>query len=196
MEGVIYPELKYRMLIWCSNGSLVEKLLVIVSQYSHWYDAINATEEGMTFETKEFTNLMCVISFYKSAISVVDNVPFDDVDEDKYLNGISLEVDYVSEYWAGRLFQELTTAITLCGASCTLTSPRISGTTTSVVCRSWDALLNLDKLIMKAGHGYSKDPNCQAGYAARDSEVNSSIKPLLVFGIGMVAVVILLICVA
>ena len=161
MDKTIYPELNYRMSIKCTNPGLIDQVVQTASQFSHWYDSIDVSEDGVTFLTGSFTNLQCVISFYKSAVSVVDDIPFDDVCEDAHLGYISLEIEYVSGYWASRYLHEIMTAIAQCGPSCMLSSPRIDGNVVSVVCTSWDALLNMDSLIMNAGHGYSTHPDCQ-----------------------------------
>ena len=194
MEKVIYPELKYRMFIKCSSTDLIEGVVKQASQFSHWYDSIVVSDTGVAFETSSFTNLQCVISFYKSAISVVDNIPFDDVCENSYLNYISLEIEYVSTYWASRCMQEITSAIYLCGPSCTLASPKVKGNVASVVCTSWDALFNMDQIIMKAGHGYSNHSDCLTSCGNASPDVRTDNKPLLVFGACVLAVVMLLIC--
>ena len=194
MDKAIYPELSYRIFIRCTNPDLTRKVVQYASEFSHWYDSIEESEEGVTFQTSSFTNIQCVISFYKSAVSVVDDIPFDDVCEDAHLGYISLEIEYVSGYWANRCLREIMTAIAQCGPSCTLSSPRIDGNVVSVVCTSWDALFNLDRLIMNAGHGYSTHQDCQKSNVPTASEVKSDKKPLLVFGACMAAVVLLLIC--
>lgn len=198
MDNTIYPELNYRMFIRCSNKELVEHVVSYASQYSDWYGSVVPSDEGVTFETKEFTNLLCVVSFYKSAVSVVDGIPFEEVAEDMHLDSISLEVEYVSEYWASRCFNELRLAISQCGPSCTISSPRTEGNKTSVVCSSWDALSNLDHLLMNASQGYSKHPDCQVSNAQQSpnvkQEVQTNVKPLLIFGVCVFVVVMLLIC--
>ena len=154
----------------------------------------------MTFETKEFTNLLCVISFYKSAVSDVDEIPFEEVSEDMHLDYISLEVDYISEYWANRCFQEMRCAISQCGSSCIISSPRVNGKTASVVCHSWTALSNLDYLLMTATRGYSKHPDCMVSNVQKSSDVMQNVqtdmKPLVIFGVAMLVIVMLLICLA
>ena len=196
MDKSIYPELNYRMSIECTNPDLINQIVQKASQFSHWYDSIKVSEKGVTFQTSSFTNVQCVISFYKSAVSVVDDIPFDDVCEDAHLEYISLEIEYVSQYWAGRCLHEIMTAIAQCGHSCTLSSPRMEGNAVSVVCSSWDALFNLDRLIMNAGHGYSKHPDCQRSSVQSKQEEKSDMKSLLVFGACLLVVVILLICLA
>ena len=196
MDKTIYPELNYRMSIECTNPDLINQIVQKASQFSHWYDSIKVSEKGVTFQTSSFTNVQCVISFYKSAVSVVDDIPFDDVYEDAHLEYISLEIEYVSQYWASRCLNEIMTAIAQCGPSCMLSSPRMEGNAVSVVCSSWDALLNLDRLIMNAGHGYSKHPDCQRSSVQSKQEEKSDMKPLLVFGACLLVVVILLICLA
>ena len=198
MEKAIYPELNYRMFIKCSKSELVECVVSHASSFSHWYSSVVATDEGVTFETKEFTNLLCVISFYKSAVSDVDQIPFEEVSEDMHLDHISLEVDYISEYWASRCFQEMRCAISQCGSTCIISSPRVNGKTASVVCHSWTALSNLDYLLMTATRGYSKHPDCMVSNVQQSVDVKqtveTNVKPLVVFAACVFAVVLLLIC--
>ena len=196
MDKAIYPELNYKMFIRCTSSDLVDQIVKYASEFSHWYDSIEVSEEGVTFKTSSFTNVQCVVSFYKSAVSVIDDIPFDDVCEDAHLGHISLQIEYVSAYWASRCLHEIRTAISMCGESCTLSSPGTEGNVVSVICSSWDALLNMDRLIMNAGHGYSKHPDCQKSSVPTATEVKSDVKPLVVFGACMVAVVLLLICLA
>lgn len=194
MDKAIYPELNYRMFIKCTDRALIDQILLKASQFSHWYDSIEVSEEGVTFQTNSFTNVQCVVSFYKSAVSVIDDIPFDDVCEDAHLGHISLQIEYVSAYWANRCLHEIRTAISMCGESCTLSYPGTEGNVVYVICSSWDALLNMDRLIMNAGYGYSKHPDCQKSSAPTATEVKSDVKPLVVFGACVVAVVLLLIC--
>lgn len=196
MDKAIYPELNYKMFIRCTSSDLVDQIVKYASEFSHWYDSIEVSEEGVTFKTSSFTNVQCVVSFYKSAISVIDDIPFDDVCEDAHLGHISLQIEYVSAYWASRCLHEIRTAISMCGEPCTLSSPRTEGNVVSVICSSWDALLNMDRLIMNAGHGYSTHPDCQRSGVQPKPEVKSDMKPLLGFGACVLAVVILLICLA
>lgn len=196
MDKAIYPELNYRMFIKCTDRALIDQILLKASQFSHWYDSIEVSEEGVTFQTNSFTNVQCVVSFYKSAVSVIDDIPFDDVCEDAHLGHISLQIEYVSAYWASRCLHEIRTAISMCGESCTLSSPRTEGNVVSVICSSWDALLNMDRLIVNAGHGYSTHPDCQRSGVQPKPDEKSEMKPLLVFGACVLAVVILLICLA
>ena len=196
MDKAIYPELNYRMFIKCTDPALIDQILLNASQFSNWYDSVDLSKDGVTFQTGSFTNLQCAISIYKSAVSVVDDIPFDEVSEDAHLEHISLSIEYVSEYWAGRCQHEIRTAISMCGESCTLSSPRTEGNVVSVICSSWDALLNMDRLIMNAGYGYSTHPDCQRSGVHPKPEVKSDMKPLLVFGACVLAVVILLICLA
>ena len=200
MEKAIYPELNYRMFIKCSKSELVERVISHASSFSHWYSSVVATDEGVTFETKEFTNLLCVISFYKSAVSDVDQIPFEEVSEDMHLDHIALKVDYISEYWANRCFQEMRCAISQCGSSCIISSPRVNGKTASVVCHSWTALSNLDHLLMTATRGYSKHPDCMVSNVKKSSDVMQNVqtdmKPLVIFGVAMLVIVMLLICLA
>lgn len=192
MDKAIYPELNYKMFISCTSSDLVDQIVKYASEFSHWYDSIDVSEEGVTFKTSSFTNVQCVVSFYKSAISVIDDIPFDDVCEDAHLGHISLQIEYVSAYWASRCLHEIRTAISMCGEPCTLSSPRTEGNVVSVICSSWDALLNMDRLIMNAGHGYSTHPDCQRSGVQPKPEVKSDMKPLLAFGACVLAVVILL----
>lgn len=200
MEKAIYPELNYRMFIKCSKSELVERLVSHASSFSHWYSSVVATDVGVVFETKEFTNLLCVISFYKSAVADVDQIPFEDVSEDMHLDCISLEVDYISEYWANRCYQEMKCAISQCGPTCIISSPRVDGKTASVVCHSWSALSNLDHLLMTATRGYSTHPDCLVSNQQQSpnvtQNVQTDVKPLVVFGVAMFVIVMLLICLA
>lgn len=196
MEEAIYPELNYRMFIKCSKGDLIDIVVEKASHFAHLYDSVAVSDKCVTFETRTFTNLLCAISFYKSAVSIVDNIPFEEVCENAHLNSITLEIEYVSPYWADRCMQEMTSAICQCGLSCTLASSKVEGNVASVICTSWDALFNMDQVIMKAGHGYSKPPDCQPSCADSSPEVKTDVKPFLVSGACMLAVIIFLICLA
>ena len=163
MGEVIYPELNYRMFIKCDDARVIDGIVAKASQFAHWYKSVTVRDGGVCFEADNFTNLQCVISFYKSAVAMVDNTPFNDVRENTHLDFICVEIDYVSRYWANRCLQELQLAIAQCGCLCMLSSPVIDGNTASVVCSSWDALSELDRLIMRAGRGYSTHPDCCSG---------------------------------
>lgn len=192
MEKAIYPELNYRMLIKCSNADLIDIVVEKASQFAHLFDSVAVSDKGVTFETRTFPNLLCAISFYKSAVSIVDNIPFDDVCENAYLNSIFLEVEYVSPCWANRCMREVSAAICQCGLSCTLASPKVEGNVASVICSSWDALFNMDQIIMKAGHCYSKHHDSNTSCAHSSQEVKTDMKLLLVLGVCMFVVLILL----
>ena len=193
MDKAIYPELNYKMFIRCTSSDLVDQIVKYASEFSHWYDSIKVSEDGVTFKTSSFTNVQCVVSFYKSAVSVIDDIPFDDVCEDAHLGHISLQIEYVSAYWASRCLHEIRTAISMCGESCTLSSPGTEGNVVSVICSSWDALLNMDRLIMNAGHGYSTHQDCQKPSVPTAPKAKSDMKTLVVFGVCLVAVIVLII---
>jgi hypothetical protein len=65
-----------------------------------------------------------------------------------------------------------------------------------VILHTWDALYAMDGVIMNAGYGYSTHKDCQKSCVPTATEVKSDVKPLVVFGACMVAVVLLLICLA
>ena len=71
-----------------------------------------------------------------------------------YVNYILFGVEYIDRYWAERLIHELNHIVPIRYDE-TYSSPEIDGKTVSVFCRTWDALFDLDVLIMKAGYGYS-----------------------------------------
>ena len=91
-------------------------------------------------------------------------------------------------------------AISQCGPTCIISSPRVNGKTASVVCHSWTALSNLDHLLMTATRGYSKHPDCMVSNVKKSSDVMQNVqtdmKPMVVFGVAMLVIVMLLICLA
>ena len=163
MGEVIYPEVGYRMFIKCDDSRVVDQVVAKAAQFGHWYTAITVRDGGVCFESDNFTNLQCAISFYKTAVSIVDGTPFNDVHENTHLDFIHLEIDYVSQYWANRCIQEMQLVIGQCGRLCSLASPSIHGNTVSVICRNWDGLTNMDSVIMNAGRGFSTHTDCVRG---------------------------------
>ena len=189
MDNAITPELMFRMSVKCSEHRVMDQFLSLALNYSHFYENITAEGNVVTFEAQSFSKLLCVVSFYKSAISLVDDITFEEVYENKYLNSISFEIDYASNYWATRCLQELHGAIAQCGVLCQIKSPSTTGNTTSVVCSSWDAFSNLDMIIMKAGYGFSKHKDHEPSNTNTESN-----KPILAFGVCMATVLLSLIC--
>lgn len=137
-----------------------------------------------------------MLPFYKSAVSMTDGTDFDIVDQHKYLESITLSVHYKSVYWVGRLVNELKHLGRLCGPDAAIASPKIDGNTVTVTLGSWDSLFNFDQVLMSAGYGYTtyREHQSSESITKNEPEDKSYMKPLLLFGASVLAVVILLIC--
>ena len=143
-----------------TDGDIIEKMIPLMAEHDGLFENVCADGDVLTVETTAFTNLLFMISFYKSAVSLMDGIDFESVDQHRYLESMSLAVTYRSRYWAERLMHELRHVVTLCGPDAALASPAVDGNIVTVGLKSWDALFNFDEVLMKAGYGYStyKEP--------------------------------------
>ena len=146
-----FPETGFRLTLKVTDGGIIEKMLPLMSEHDGMYEDILVDGDVLIVEATAFTNLLFMISFYKSAVSLMDGIDFESVDQHRYLESMSLAVTYRSRYWAERLMHELRHVVTLCGPGAALASPAVDGNTVTVGLKSWDALFNFDEVLMKAG---------------------------------------------
>ena len=188
-----FPETGFRLTLKVTDGGIIEKMLPLMSEHDGLYEDVLVDGDMLTVETTAFTNLLFMISFYKSAVSLMDGIDFESVDQHRYLESMSLSVEYRSRYWAERLMHELKHVVTLCGPSATIASPVVDGNTVTVVLKSWDALFSFDEVLMKAGYGYSTYQEPQSSEAIREKEPENDGKALWIVGICAVVVILLII---
>ena len=188
-----FPETGFRLTLKVTDGGIIEKMLPLMSEHDGLYEDVLVDGDVLTVEATAFTNLLFMISFYKSAVSLMDDIDFESVDQHRYLESMSLAVTYRSRYWAERLMHELTHVVTLCGPDAALASPSVDGNTVTVTLKSWDALFNFDQVLMKAGYGYSTYQEPQASEAVTRKEPESDDRSIWIFGICAVAVILLII---
>ena len=188
-----FPETGFRLTLKVTDGGIIEKMLPLMSEHYGLYENVLVDGDELTVETTAFTNLLFMISFYKSAVSLMDDIDFESVDQHRYLESMSLSVEYRSRYWAERLMHELKHVVTLCGPSATIASPVVDGNTVTVVLKSWDALFSFDEVLMKAGYGYSTYQEPQSSEAIREKEPENDGKSLWIVGICAVVVILLII---
>ena len=188
-----FPETGFRLTLKVTGENVFEKMLPLMSEHDGLYENVLVDGDELTVETTAFTNLLFMISFYKSAVSLMDDIDFESVDQHRYLESMSLSVEYRSRYWAERLMHELRYVVTLCGPSATIASPVVDGNTVTVVLKSWDALFSFDEVLMKAGYGYSTYQEPQSSEAIREKEPENDGKALWIVGICAVVVILLII---
>ena len=188
-----FPETGFRLTLKVTGENVFEKMLPLMSEHDGLYENVLVDGDELTVETTAFTNLLFMISFYKSAVSLMDDIDFESVDQHRYLESMSLSVEYRSRYWAERLMHELRHVVTLCGPSATIASPVVDGNTVTVVLKSWDALFSFDEVLMKAGYGYSTYREPQSSEAIREKEPENDGKALWIVGICAVVVILLII---
>ena len=188
-----FPETGFRLTLKVTGENVFEKMLPLMSEHDGLYENVLVDGDELTVETTAFTNLLFMISFYKSAVSLMDDIDFESVDQHRYLESMSLSVEYRSRYWAERLMHELRHVVTLCGPSATIASPVVDGNTVTVVLKTWDALFNFDQVLMKAGYGYSTYQESKPSEAIREKEPENDGKALWIVGICAVAVILLII---
>ena len=188
-----FPETGFRLTLKVTGENVFEKMLPLMSEHDGLYENVLVDGDELTVETTAFTNLLFMISFYKSAVSLMDDIDFESVDQHRYLESMSLSVEYRSRYWAERLMHELRHVVTLCGPSATIASPVVDGNTVTVVLKSWDALFSFDEVLMKAGDGYSTYQEPQSSEAIREKEPENDGKALWIVGICAVVVILLII---
>ena len=188
-----FPETGFRLTLKVTDGGIIEKMLPLMSEHDGLYENVLVDSDELTVETTAFTNLLFMISFYKSAVSLMDGIDFESVDQHRYLESMSLSVEYRSRYWAERLMHELTHVVTLCGPDAALASPSVDGNTVTVTLKSWDALFNFDQVLMKAGYGYSTYQEPESPEVVSKEKPESDSKGLWIVGICAVAVILLII---
>ena len=188
-----FPETGFRLTLKVTDGGIIEKMLPLMSEHDGLYENVLVDGDVLTVETTAFTNLLFMISFYKSAVSLMDDIDFESVDQHRYLESMSLAVTYRSRYWAERLMHELRHVVTLCGPGAALASPAVDGNTVTVGLQSWDALFNFDEVLMKAGYGYSTYQEPESPEVVSKEKPESECKGLWIVGICAVAVILLII---
>ena len=188
-----FPETGFRLTLKVTDGGIIEKMLPLMSEHDGLYEDVLVDGDVLTVEATAFTNLLFMISFYKSAVSLMDDIDFESVDQHRYLESMSLAVTYRSRYWAERLMHELRHVVTLCGPGAALASPAVDGNTVTVGLKSWDALFNFDQVLMKAGYGYSTYQEPQTSEPVTRKEPESDYRSIWIFGICAVAVILLII---
>ena len=185
-----FPETGFRLTLKVTDGGIIEKMLPLMSEHDGLYENVLVDGDVLTVQTTAFTNLLFMMSFYKSALYMVDGTDFESVDPQRHLESMSLSVEYRNGYWAERLMHELRHVVTLCGTSATLSSPTVDGNTVTVGLKSWDALFNFDEVLMKAGYGYSTYQEPQSSEAVREKEPEVDGKVLWIVGICAVTVIL------
>ena len=188
-----FPETGFRLTLKVTDGGIIEKMLPLMSEHDGLYEDVLVDGDELTVETTAFTNLLFMISFYKSAVSLMDGIDFESVDQHRYLESMSLAVTYRTRYWAERLMHELRHVVTLCGPGAALASPAVDGNTVTVALKTWDALFNFDQVLMKAGYGYSTYQEPHPSEAVPEEEPENDGKALWIVGICAVAVILLII---
>ena len=188
-----FPETGFRLTLKVTDGGIIEKMLPLMSEHDGLYENVLVDGDVLTVETTAFTNLLFMISFYKSAVSLMDDIDFESVDQHRYLESMSLAVTYRSRYWAERLMHELRHVVTLCGPGAALASPAVDGNTVTVALKTWDALFNFDDVLMKAGYGYSTYQEPESPEVVSKEKPESDSKGLWIVGICAVAVILLII---
>ena len=188
-----FPETGFRMTLKVTDGNIIEKMIPLMAEHDGLYENVCADGEVITVEAAAFTNLLFMLSFYKTAVSQVYATDFESQNHHRYLESMSLSVEYRSRYWAERLMHELRHVVTLCGPDAALASPSVDGNTVTVTLKSWDALFNFDQVLMKAGYGYSTYQEPQASEAVTRKEPESDDRSIWIFGICAVAVILLII---
>ena len=193
MSDSDFPETGFRMTLKVTDGGIIEKMLPLMSEHYGLYENVLVDGDVLTVETTAFTNLLFMISFYKSAVSLMDGIDFESVDQHRYLESMSLAVTYRSRYWAERLMHELRHVVTLCGPGAALASPAVDANTVTVALKTWDALFNFDEVLMKAGYGYSTYQEPESPEVVSKEKPESDSKGLWIVGICAVAVILLII---
>ena len=188
-----FPETGFRLTLKVTDGGIIEKMLPLMSEHDGLYEDVLVDGDVLTVETTAFTNLLFMMSFYKSALYMVDGTDFESVDPQRHLESMSLSVEYRNGYWAERLMHELRHIVTLCGPGAAVASPVVDGNTVTVGLKSWDALFNFDEVLMKAGYGYSTYQEPQSSEAVPEKEPEDDGKVLWIVGICAVVVMLLII---
>ena len=195
-----YPVEKYVSSVIRTREDLAKHFATAMAKYFLEYRTKSSeiALDGCLVEiaTEEFTDLLSLLPFYRASVSELDGIPAEEVDESQYLNSITVQIKYRNAYWAQRCHHELNHIVALYGQSSGLSNPMLHENVASVILHTWDALYAMDGVIMNAGYGYSTHKDCQKSSVPTASEVKSDVKPLVVFGACMVAVVLLLICLA
>ena len=195
-----FPEEKFVASVLCTREDLAEHFATAMAKYFLEYRTKSSeiALDGCLVEiaTEEFTDLLSLLPFYRASVSELDGIPAEEVDESQYLNSITVQIKYSNAYWAQRCHHELNHIIALYGQPSGLSNPMLHENVASVILHTWDALYAMDGVIMNAGYGYSTHKDCQKSSVPTAPEVKSDVKPLVVFGACMVAVVLLLICLA
>ena len=195
-----FPEEKFIASIRCIREDLAKYFATAMAKYFLEYrtKSSEVALDGCSVEisTEEFTDLLALLPFYRVSVSEIDGIPVEEVDAEQYLNSIAVKIQYRNAYWAQRCHHELNHIIALYGQPSGLSNPMLHENVAGVILHTWDALYAMDGVIMNAGYGYSTHKDCQKSSVQTASEVKSDVKPLVVFGACMVAVVLLLICLA
>ena len=195
-----FPEEKFIASIRCTREDLAKHFATAMAKYFLEYrtKSSEVALDGCSVEisTEEFTDLLALLPLYRVSVSEIDGIPVEEVDAEQYLNSIAVKIQYRNSYWAQRCHHEFNHIVALYGQSSGLSNPMLHDTVASVILHTWDALYAMDGVIMNAGYGYSTHKDCQKSCVPTAPEVKSDVKPLVVFGACMVAVVLLLICLA
>ena len=195
-----FPEEKFIASIRCTREDLAKHFATAMAKYFLEYrtKSSEVALDGCSVEisTEEFTDLLALLPFYRVSVYEIDGIPVEEVDAEQYLNSIAVKIQYRNSYWAQRCHHEFNHIVALYGQSSGLSNPMLHENVASVILHTWDALYAMDGVIMNAGYGYSTHKDCQKSCVPTATEVKSDVKPLVVFGACMVAVVLLFICLA
>lgn len=154
MTNSDYPEKAFTITIHCFNNDVCRICAGMIKDCR----ALVMTDNILKLSYNDFASVLCIYPLYRSAISQVCNIDFEKVNMSEFSADINLEITYVDCHWAQRFSHEASLVIALYGKRSGLESPSVNGHTASVVCKTWDALSDVDKIIMKAGYGYSMSP--------------------------------------
>lgn len=187
-----FPEEKYIVSVRCTREDLAEHYAVRLAEYlsgrGQSNDTVHAEGCCVMAEFDDFTDLLTLLPYYRTAVASLDGIPVDDVDGALYLDSISVQIRYQSRHWAERCLHEIRNVLVCCGSECGLSCQVIQDTTAGVTCLTWDALYALDSVIMRAGFGYStyQEPEVQEPSAGSVSGM------VMLAGVAAVVLLILL----
>lgn len=168
MTNSAYPEKTFTITIHCFNNDVCSTCAGMIKGYKD----LVMTDNILKLSYNDFVSVLCIYPLYRSAISQVCEIDYEKVNMSEFSADINLEITYVDCYWAQRFSQEVFRVIALYGKGSGLESPSVNGHTASVVCKTWDALSDIDKIIMKAGYGYSISPvNAQVTESRQSGQV-------------------------
>ena len=85
-----FPEIGFRLTLKVTEGGIIEKMLPLMSEHDGLYENVLADGEELTVETTAFTNLLFMLSFYKTAVSQVYATDYECQDHHRYLESMSL----------------------------------------------------------------------------------------------------------